>query len=119
MLHGDTAIRVTFFAFDVLAVDGAATTRLPYRERRQLLETLELEGPHARVVEVFEDGEALFGAVCQCGVEGVVAKRDRDLYRPGERGWVKTKNRETARFAEELAGALRSRHVSPLLADHR
>jgi ATP-dependent DNA ligase len=38
----------------------------------------------------------------------VVAKRERDPYRPGERGWVKTKNRATARFAEELAGVRRA-----------
>jgi ATP-dependent DNA ligase len=44
-------------------------------------------------------------AVCDRGLEGVVAKRLRDPYRPGERGWVKTKNRSTKRFAEELAGA--------------
>jgi ATP-dependent DNA ligase len=37
----------------------------------------------------------------------VVARRDRDRYRPGERLWVKTKNRATARFAEELAGFAR------------
>ena len=49
----------------------------------------------------FEDGEALYAAVCACGLEGVVAKRGCDPYRPGERGWVKTKNRATARFAEE------------------
>jgi hypothetical protein len=27
----------------------------------------------------------------------------RDPYRPGERGWVKTKNRQTARFAQECS----------------
>jgi hypothetical protein len=31
----------------------------------------------------------------------MIAKRDRDPYRPGKRLWVKTKNREIARFAEE------------------
>ena len=31
----------------------------------------------------------------------VRAKRERDSYRSGERVWVKTKNRATARFAEE------------------
>jgi hypothetical protein len=40
-------------------------------------------------------------------MEGVVAKRER--YRPGARLWVKTKNRATARFQEELAGAQRRR----------
>ena len=44
------------------------------------------------------------GAICgrlQRGLEGVVARRLADPYRPGERGWVKHKNRATARFAEE------------------
>jgi hypothetical protein len=31
-------------------------------------------------------------------------------YRPGARLWVKTKNRDTARFQEELAAAQRRRH---------
>jgi ATP-dependent DNA ligase len=47
--------------------------------------------------------------MCERGLEGVVAKRLRDPYRPGERRWVKTKNRATRRFAEELAGATRQR----------
>jgi ATP-dependent DNA ligase len=34
-------------------------------------------------------------------MEGVVAKRERDPYRPDERLWVKTKHRNTARFADE------------------
>jgi ATP-dependent DNA ligase len=54
-----------------------------------------------RLVATFEDGEALFAAVCERGLEGVVAKRLRDPYRPGGCHWVKTKNRATARFAEE------------------
>ena len=57
-----------------------------------------------RLVATFEDGEALYRVVCERGLEGVVAKRERDPYRPGERGWVKTKNRATARFAEERDG---------------
>jgi len=32
--------------------------------------------------------------VCAHELEGVVAKRRASLYRPGERGWVKIKNRE-------------------------
>jgi bifunctional non-homologous end joining protein LigD len=105
MLHGDTSIALTYMVFDVLAVEGLPTTVLPYSERRELLDTLELEGPHTRLIATFDDGEALYGAVCERGLEGVVAKRGRDPYRPGERVWVKTKNRATTRFAEELAGA--------------
>ena len=92
---------MTLFVFDVLAVEGLATTMQPHAERRELLEELELESQHVRLVATFQDGEALFAAVCERGLEGVVAKRGRDPYRPGDRLWVKTKNRATARFAEE------------------
>jgi ATP-dependent DNA ligase len=43
----------------------------------------------------------------RAGSKAVVAKREREPYRPGARLWVKTKNRATARFQEELAGAQR------------
>lgn len=74
---------------------------LPYMQRRQLLEELMIEGEWVKLVATFEEGHVLFDAVCARGLEGVVAKRERDRYRPGERLWVKTKNRNTARFAEE------------------
>jgi bifunctional non-homologous end joining protein LigD len=104
ILHGRGNIAVTYFVFDVLAVEGLATTMLSYSERRAILEELEIENHHMKIVATFEDGEALFAAVCARGLEGVVAKRDRDPYRPGDRAWVKTKNRATARFAEERDG---------------
>jgi bifunctional non-homologous end joining protein LigD len=104
MRHGRPGIAVTLFVFDVLAVEGLPVTASPYAERRALLEALDLEGPRVRLVATFEDGAALFAAVCERGLEGVVAKRERDPYRPGERQWVKTKNRATVRFAEERDG---------------
>jgi bifunctional non-homologous end joining protein LigD len=108
MLHGRTGIAVTFFVFDVLAVERLATTMLPYTDRRAILEELDVENQRVRLVATFEDGKALFAAVCARGLEGVVAKRERDPYRPGDRaGWVKTKNRSTPRFAEERRRALR------------
>jgi bifunctional non-homologous end joining protein LigD len=94
LLNGDRSIRLTFMVFDVLALDGRETMRLPYIERRRLLEQLEL--PSAAVVsDRFDDGAALFDVVRERGLDGVVAKRLDSRYIPGERGWVKTKNRET------------------------
>ena len=104
MLHKRAHIPVTYFVFDVLAVEGLATTMLPYGERRALLEQLDLEGSEVRLVATFDDGHALYQVVCAQGLEGVVAKREDEPYRPGERSWVKTKNRATARFAEERDG---------------
>ena len=116
MLHGRTGIVLTLFVFDVLAVEGLSTTMQPYTERRALLEELDLENDRVRLVATFEDGEALFAAVCERGLEGVVAKRDRDPYRPGDRVWVKSKNRATARFAEEREGVGRRVKASAKLA---
>jgi ATP-dependent DNA ligase len=44
--------------------------------------------------------------VCAHELEGVVAKRRASLYRPGERGWVKIKNREYWRYEMEREGAI-------------
>jgi bifunctional non-homologous end joining protein LigD len=110
MLHGDTSIPVSYIVFDLLACEGLQTTTLPYWKRREVLEQLGLERrPTVQVVAVVDDGEALFKVVCQQGLEGVVAKRAQDAYRPGERSWVKTKNRASARFAEEREGVGRKR----------
>jgi ATP-dependent DNA ligase len=62
---------------------------LPYVKPRALLEQRDVEGPEVRLVAAFDDGEALYQVVCQLGLEGLVAKRERDPYRPGERGWIK------------------------------
>jgi ATP dependent DNA ligase-like protein len=34
----------------------------------------------------------LYNAVCEHGLEGIVAKKRNSLYRPGYRGWAKVKN---------------------------
>ena len=88
----------------------------PYSERRAILEQLDLKNWRVKLVATFEDGDALFAAVCERGLEGVVAKRDRDPYRPGDRVWVKSKNRATARFAEEREGVGRRVKASAKLA---
>jgi hypothetical protein len=80
----------------------------PYRERRMLLDELDLGAGPWFVAETFDDGAALFAAVCDQGLEGVVAKRRGQRYRPGERAWVKTKNRAYWRYEEELESLRRS-----------
>jgi ATP-dependent DNA ligase len=56
------------------------------------LEELRLDGPSWTTSETFEDGPALFDAVCKLGLEGVVAKRLSSRYGANQRGWVKVKN---------------------------
>jgi bifunctional non-homologous end joining protein LigD len=84
MLHGDMSIPVSYLVFDLLACEGLATTSLPYSKRREVLEELRLDRrPSVQLVAAFDDGEALFRVVCEQGLEGVVAKRERD---PSELG---------------------------------
>ena len=37
---------------------------------------------------MFDDGHALFEAVVEYGLEGIVAKRRNGTYGPGFRGWM-------------------------------
>lgn len=82
----------TLQLFDILFCDGHSTLELPYSDRRELLEELELEGrawstpSHHR-----GDGEGLLAAAEARGLAGLVAKRLDSTYRPGKRSeeWVK------------------------------
>jgi ATP-dependent DNA ligase len=74
VLNRDMSVPMTFVIFDVLRRDGVELTSYPYDERRQELEGLKLDGPAWTTCERFDDGPALFTAVCELGFEGVVAK---------------------------------------------
>jgi bifunctional non-homologous end joining protein LigD len=91
--------------FDVLSVKGESVAAQPYRERRRILEGLQLDAAGWRTPEAFDDGEALWDAVCEHVLEGVVAKPRRSRYAPGERGWIKTKNRDDWRDEMERESA--------------
>lgn len=55
------------------------------------------------------DGEPITGRPYrERRVEGVVANRRGQRYRPGERAWVKTKNRDYWRYPEELQSLRRA-----------
>jgi bifunctional non-homologous end joining protein LigD len=109
VLQRHSSIPLTYMVFEMLSVDGEPVASRPYRERRQILEELRLDGPQWRVPDAFDDAEALWEGVCQHELEGVVAKRRSGRYMPGKSGWIKTKNRDYWRYEMEREGALRSR----------
>jgi bifunctional non-homologous end joining protein LigD len=88
-----TTTPLTFVAFEVLSVEGRTVMGLPYSERRPILNDLGLHDRFWRAPEAFDDGAALWEAVCEHELEGVIAKKRSERYLSGERGWVKTKNR--------------------------
>jgi bifunctional non-homologous end joining protein LigD len=85
---------LSFFAFDLLELDGEDIAALPQVERKARLQPL-LDQADARLrysEHVVGSGEQLFEAMCREGFEGVVSKRADAPYR-GTRGkaWLKTK----------------------------
>ena len=91
-------VPAVFLAFDLLRIDGHSLTGLPYVERRELLERLDLDGPSWHTPPAFEGSAAeAFAASQDQGLEGVVAKRLDSVYRPGVRSseWTKVKNIHT------------------------
>jgi bifunctional non-homologous end joining protein LigD len=108
LLHGDRSIPLTFVVFDVLELDGETVIGLPYAERRALLEDLALGAGPWFIAEAFADGVALFAAACAHGLEGVVAKRRLERYCPGERRWIKVKNRRYWRHGAEIESLRKS-----------
>jgi bifunctional non-homologous end joining protein LigD len=109
LLHGDRRIALRFVCFDLLALNGESLLERPYAERQEQLASLGLDGEHWQTQEVFADGEALFAAACEHGLEGIVCKLRSDRYRPGERRWLKVKNRAYYRFEQERELARRWR----------
>ncbi|MCY1171939.1 Multifunctional non-homologous end joining protein LigD [compost metagenome] len=85
---------MTFFAFDLLNLDGEDLTDLTNLARKQRLQPL-IDGKDPRVQysdHIVGQGEPLFETMCKEGYEGVVSKRADAPYR-GKRtqAWLKTK----------------------------
>ena len=100
-LRGEAAVRrhaqsspVTYMIFDLLWLDGHSLSGLPYRERRERLESLELDAPRWRVPESFVgEGSALLAATRERGLEGIIGKRLDSRYASGRQSsWAKIKN---------------------------
>jgi bifunctional non-homologous end joining protein LigD len=82
------------YAFDLLYVDGHDITGMPLAERRLMLEDVlkDKNGAIRLSEEVVADGQELFEAVCEHGLEGIVAKHRDKAYRSGRLGdWLKIK----------------------------
>ena len=119
VLQRNTAIPITFFAFDLLRVDGHDVTVNAWSQRRTLLEGIWRERRCARLADVFDDGHVLFDAVVRHGLEGIVAKRKASIYRAGYRGWTKVKNPAYWRRESEIELMWRRRERVAVLATKR
>jgi bifunctional non-homologous end joining protein LigD len=86
---------VVYAIFDLLFLNGHSLLELPYEQRREQLESLQLNGPAWRVPPAQPNaGKKLLAWTREQGLEGVVAKKLGCRYEPGRRSgnWIKVKN---------------------------
>jgi bifunctional non-homologous end joining protein LigD len=87
---------VAYMIFDLLYLDGYSTMKLPYVERRQLLDDLKVGAGPAWQIPGYHigDGPVLLESTRTQGLEGLIAKRPNSSYEPGRRSrsWLKIKN---------------------------
>ncbi|GAA3766562.1 DNA ligase D [Terriglobus aquaticus] len=85
---------LTYFAFDLLHLNGRSTRDLPLTERKQLLrQVLGEDAEDLRLSEhITGDGAAVFHKACELHAEGIISKRGTAKYSPGRgHAWVKSK----------------------------
>lgn len=113
---------VRFYAFDLLHLDGTDLMPLPYAERRDALQRLELTGETVETPPYWtgDVGPALVAAAGDLRLEGVVAKQMASPYQPGRRSsaWIKvplTNRAEVIVAGYKPGGGRRSGMIGSLL----
>jgi hypothetical protein len=114
------AFRSGFVAFDLVAIDGVSTVTQLYSERRAILEAIGFAGPCWATVPRFDDGEALWTVIVDCGLEGVASRSGyATRTRPATGGGGSRRNRRHGRVGS--SSGRRSRRcasgVAPGLSD--
>jgi bifunctional non-homologous end joining protein LigD len=95
---------LTFFAFDLLHLDGQNLGQVTLADRKRVLERLFVPVLDQRSAlqlseHVRGDGPAFFEQASRLGLEGVIAKRADSPYQQGRsRSWLKCKCRQTDDF---------------------
>lgn len=104
-------IPVVVFLFDILYLNGKPLNRVPYLERRKILESLFTESDDFKCATMLlssDTGEInnFFNEAINSGCEGLVAKNvsEESIYRAGARGWlwIKVKRDYQSAFEDTL-----------------
>ena len=86
------------YIFDCLFIDGRSVMNDTLMRRRTWIEDVVKTDSPYRVSQIEEDGQALFQAAKEHGLEGIMAKRKDSKYILGKRtdSWLKIKVKDTA-----------------------
>ncbi len=122
---GSPQVSLIYYVFDVLYLDGTDLRDVSLRERKKVLQSVLRPTDAVRMVDFFErDGEAVYRAAVQNGLEGAMAKQAASRYESGRRSssWLKVKATQTGEFiiAGYTAGErARSKAFGALLLGYR
>jgi bifunctional non-homologous end joining protein LigD len=102
-LSADDQRRLTFFAFDLLYLDGYDLRSAALGDRKALLSELIAGGSGVASVRYSDHidatGEEVFRQAARLGLEGVVSKQKNRRYRSGRSGeWLKSKPQSRQEF---------------------
>jgi bifunctional non-homologous end joining protein LigD len=88
-----SGIRIYYYLFDLLHVDGKSTLDMSLTWRKRLLrKAIEFSDPLRNTPHRVEDGIAAYQAACKRGDEGVIAKLADSTYGAGRsKNWLKFK----------------------------
>jgi bifunctional non-homologous end joining protein LigD len=90
---------IQYYAFDLLELNGKSTTELPLQDRKELLQKLLPESPVIKYSDhIVAEGKAFFQVSKEKDLEGIIAKKTKSKYFPGQRTseWLKIKHHKTA-----------------------
>ena len=98
--HAAVELPATFYAFDLLTLDGFDLRNLPLTTRKSLLmEAMPKLGAVRALDHIAREGEAMLAQVATLGLEGIIAKRADAPYRGGRSDqWLKIKAEQTGDF---------------------
>jgi bifunctional non-homologous end joining protein LigD len=84
--HTGKQFSTVYYVFDILYYNGFDLMGVPWQQSNNLLARVLVPGPHLKLVEHFEgEGEQIFKAAVETGMEGIVAKKKQSLYEAGKR----------------------------------
>lgn len=89
----ETRVKVYYYVFDLLYLDGHEATKLPLLDRKKLLQTMLTFNDTVRFTEHIENkGLPFFKQACKKGWEGIIAKqKDSPYIGKRSRDWLKFK----------------------------
>lgn len=84
---------ITYIVFDILSYNGKDLREIPFKNRKEILNSKFIKSSNITVTDDFSDGEALFELMKEKNYEGIVSKNINSNYIEGKKHdkWFKIK----------------------------